>query len=185
MKLKSLLVASALAAAPILSTTSASYADIEYVVDATFGDSTSVTGYFILNVYGYPDNWDLTTTTGTTVTGYTYTPSTSLSGGTGCSHCVGFPRMNPFDYDGALQLEFTGPISGYGPQTLSVGKGGPSWESSNFPNTDDTPNLPVRYIISGTVTGVPEPATWALMLIGFVGLGIAGYRLRRIAAVSQ
>ena len=112
MKLKTLLAASALAAAPILCTTSASYADIEYVVDATFDDSTSVTGYFILNVYGYPDNWDLTTTTGTTVTGYTYTPSMSLSGGTGCSHCVGFPRMNPSDYDGALQLEFTDPISG-------------------------------------------------------------------------
>ncbi len=27
-----------------------------------------------------------------------------------------------------------------------------------------------------TVMSVPEPATWAMMLIGFAGLGIAGYR---------
>ena len=29
------------------------------------------------------------------------------------------------------------------------------------------------------VTGVPEPSTWALLLIGFAGLGFAGYRSSR------
>ena len=35
-----------------------------------------------------------------------------------------------------------------------------------------------------TLTAVPEASTWALMLIGFAGLGIAGYRAsqKRIAA---
>ena len=28
-------------------------------------------------------------------------------------------------------------------------------------------------------SGVPEPATWAMMLIGFAGLGFAGYRKRK------
>ena len=32
----------------------------------------------------------------------------------------------------------------------------------------------------GTST-VPEPSTWAMMLIGFAGLGFAGYRCRRRA----
>ena len=35
------------------------------------------------------------------------------------------------------------------------------------------------------VLSTPEPSTWALMLIGFAGLGFAGYRAsRRAAAVA-
>jgi len=29
------------------------------------------------------------------------------------------------------------------------------------------------------VSGVPEPSTWAMMLLGFAGLGFAGYRQRQ------
>ena len=32
-------------------------------------------------------------------------------------------------------------------------------------------------LVSGSsVTGVPEPSTWAMMLLGFAGLGYAGFR---------
>ncbi len=34
----------------------------------------------------------------------------------------------------------------------------------------------INPVISGTV---PEPSTWAMMLLGFAGLGCAGYRQRR------
>jgi hypothetical protein len=30
------------------------------------------------------------------------------------------------------------------------------------------------------IGGVPEPSTWAMMLLGFAGLGFAGYRQRRV-----
>jgi hypothetical protein len=33
------------------------------------------------------------------------------------------------------------------------------------------------------ITSVPEPSTWAMMLLGFAGLGFAGYRTSR-GAVS-
>ena len=34
-------------------------------------------------------------------------------------------------------------------------------------------------------TGVPEPSTWAMMMLGFAGLGFAAYRGRgRRAAIS-
>lgn len=38
--------------------------------------------------------------------------------------------------------------------------------------------------IGGTAPGVPEPATWALMLVGFGGLGAVMRSRRRTAAVS-
>jgi hypothetical protein len=37
--------------------------------------------------------------------------------------------------------------------------------------------------VEGT-SGVPEPSTWAMMLIGFAGLGVFGYRARRRAAAA-
>ena len=32
---------------------------------------------------------------------------------------------------------------------------------------------------SAITAGVPEPSTWAMLLLGFVGLGFAGYRAKR------
>jgi PEP-CTERM motif-containing protein len=31
------------------------------------------------------------------------------------------------------------------------------------------------------VVGTPEPSTWAMMLLGFAGLGLVGYRARAVA----
>ena len=33
--------------------------------------------------------------------------------------------------------------------------------------------------VSGTFAAVPEPSTWAMMLLGFAGLSFAGYRKAR------
>jgi PEP-CTERM motif len=33
-------------------------------------------------------------------------------------------------------------------------------------------------------SAVPEPATWALMVVGFAGLGFVGYRGRRKAIAA-
>ncbi len=38
--------------------------------------------------------------------------------------------------------------------------------------------------LSFSVAGVPEPATWAMMMLGFAGLGYAGLRSRRREAIS-
>ena len=49
----------------------------------------------------------------------------------------------------------------------------------NFgPNIDLTINGFGAFIIGGVVEAVPEPSTWAMMLIGFAGLGFVGYRTK-------
>ena len=39
--------------------------------------------------------------------------------------------------------------------------------------------------VAGLAPGAPEPSTWAMMLLGFAGLGFAGHRTsRKIGAIS-
>jgi len=44
------------------------------------------------------------------------------------------------------------------------------------PDIDLTFNEPGIFVFGGAVEAVPEPSTWALMLLGFTGLGFVGYR---------
>ena len=39
-----------------------------------------------------------------------------------------------------------------------------------------------NYVAGGVTANLPEPSTWAMMLLGFAGLGFAGYRRSRKAA---
>ncbi|MGA7196431.1 MAG: PEP-CTERM sorting domain-containing protein [Roseiarcus sp.] len=47
------------------------------------------------------------------------------------------------------------------------------------PASGDTPQTPIISYYNGDVgfqVGVPEPSTWAMIIVGFAGLGFAGYR---------
>lgn len=87
-------------------------------------------------------------------------------------------------YNGATELgTFTGsqvrdPANGFQGDTGSVytnffSNGGPLITSATFTTTG------VAFEIDNLTAAVPEPATWALMLLGFAGLGFMGYRGRR------
>jgi hypothetical protein len=43
------------------------------------------------------------------------------------------------------------------------------------------------YVVNagGSITAVPELSTWAMMLVGFAGLGFAGYRRTRVVLSAQ
>jgi hypothetical protein len=55
--------------------------------------------------------------------------------------------------------------------------------SGAFGNTANITTAPTNVCLGagpcGTGSSVPEPSTWAMMLLGFVGLGFAGYRRAR------
>ena len=52
------------------------------------------------------------------------------------------------------------------------------------PNASDYTILTSNGIGNSPVPEVPEPSTWAMMLLGFAGLGFAGYRSRKAGSIA-
>jgi hypothetical protein len=76
-----------------------------------------------------------------------------------------------------LEITFANPLTSFGPNSIvsgfecGVGWGCPSSTSGA---------TPTREITSfGVTSAVPEPSTWAMMILGFLGLGLMGYRRGR------
>jgi hypothetical protein len=46
------------------------------------------------------------------------------------------------------------------------------------------PNYANGNFFSASLTAVPEPSTWALLLVGFAGLAAAGVRVSRRAGLA-
>jgi hypothetical protein len=46
---------------------------------------------------------------------------------------------------------------------------------------EDESGAPPFALIDSVALNAPEPSTWAMMLLGFAGLGYAGFRRRRNA----
>ena len=56
---------------------------------------------------------------------------------------------------------------------------GETFSSLGFTSTGNLSSVEqVRVDIAGNVGAVPEPATWAMMVVGFVGVGFMAYRRR-------
>jgi hypothetical protein len=72
---------------------------------------------------------------------------------------------------------FTGLYSGVAAPT-NFTFGGSSVKSSEFTSKSGSPaNVQAALKFDNiAIEGVPEPATWAMMIIGFLGLGFLGYR---------
>lgn len=80
---------------------------------------------------------------------------------------LGFGAQNPPSMDTFYQTFATVPGDTY---TYSFNY------SNNITGFGATPSE-----IVVTATSVPEASTWAMLLLGFAGLGFAGYRARRVA----
>ena len=81
---------------------------------------------------------------------------------------LGFAAQDPPDLDTFYQIFATVPGDTY---TYSFGY------SNNTAGFGATPS---KLVV--TATSAPEPSTWAMLLLGFMALGLAGHRARRTAA---
>jgi hypothetical protein len=154
--------------------------DIEYNLSGTFTDGGTLSGCFYINVYGYLDRsvpWSITTTTGTVLSGYTYDVADAYLA-TGSNYIDVEPG-----YTQDLHLVFTNSLSTTGSNPIVVAS---SFECDGSYSCFDLGGGTVRYLTPGSSPAgsgsVPEPASWALMILG-MGVGGSVLRRRRPAAV--
>jgi fibro-slime domain-containing protein len=67
--------------------------------------------------------------------------------------------------------------------TVSVAAGTHSLELFYADRDQTDANLQFQ-LTNATISAVPEPSTWAMMILGFLGLGYFGYRRRSTVAVK-
>jgi hypothetical protein len=141
-----------------------------------FDDGGQMFGTFSVDTtVGAVTAFDITTTTGSILAGFHYDGATGFVGGdllSGKSFIV-----QDTNQDRYIQFDFANPLTSGGVNSLlpldrPVGSG--SFECNNC--------VVIRSVLVGgdaTTIAVPEPATWTMMLIGFVGLGYTGARTKR------
>jgi hypothetical protein len=107
--------------------------------------------------------------------------------GTGGTTYVSSQSGDSFGLDGGADPS-TGLLyvpEGYTSGTLLSGSA--TYDNQTFASLGLKPGNYVYTWDSDPVTvnvGIPEPSTWALMLLGFAGLGFAGYRSRTAASIA-
>jgi len=195
---RQLLAVISFAVVSLLGASTASRADILWEFSGVgFQDGGTLSGHFTVGTtyccaVEYNDQfgnqaYHLASTVGSILPGSNYDGPVS-----------GFPTVSPFlssnykvvtfyenggSYNGILlQLTFANPLNIAGPNSIVGGLGGPSFECGI--GFDCGGRTPTRYITSeGITTAVPELATWVMMALGFLGVGLVVHR-RRTPAFS-
>jgi hypothetical protein len=141
--------------------------------DGTFADGGTFSGSETVNpATDTTATWDITTTSGTTRSGFEYTNANSMSeSGAIFDAAVGGNQD-------VLTLSFIGPE--LGPGTLSGEEYSTNSPFATSPMNDARDITGGDYTVSFAVTGSPEPASWALMILG-IGMTGAQFRRRRLA----
>jgi hypothetical protein len=171
MKMAFLLGSFALGAAGLVEPATASILDWE-LENVLFDDGGQMSGTFSVNTTnGAVIAFDITTTTGSILAGFHYDEATGFAGGdllSGNSFIIQDNEQNRY-----IQFDFANPLVSGGVNPLLpppvVGSG--SFECNNC--------VLVRTVLDGgdaRTIAVPELSTWAMLLVGFAGLGFAGYR---------
>ncbi len=148
----------------------------------TFDDGGTASGTFSIDTStGDLVSYDITTTAGSTLGGMVYDPSTAPS--------VGYDEYGPnsfilFAAAGTryITLQFLNPLTSGGIDPIV-----PGYDSITNSGSFECNNcVPFRLVTAGEATTlpVPEAPAWTMMLVGFAGLGWAGYRFSRREGVA-
>ena len=165
-------------------------ADVVYVLSGvTFDDGGTATGSFTINTSGYLESYNITTTLGSTISGYSYTSPAPNAGqivpnSPPASGILVFPNVDP--YEAQLELKFQNPFGSPGVDPILTGPSptGPSFECTGSFSCYLTGQTsagggplygPTRFVTEGFATAVPEASTWAMMILGFLAVGFAAY----------
>jgi len=137
-----------------------------YLIDSISGtaDGQAITG---LSLYDGPNNAvypPSPTNIGVDTLGFSFT----LADGT---------AFNLYEDDGNYT---PGPPYGCAAVYCLLGPGDPVTGGAGDPLTALD-----NFAVTFAAGGVPEPSTWAMMLIGFAGLGFAGYRRSQKASAAR
>jgi PEP-CTERM motif len=149
-----------------IATANSARADVVWLVNGTFNDGGTVSGYFDINQYGYLDGYNLQTSSGSVLPGFDYTPNDSyFSNGT-------FYFDAQPGYEGDLRLTFADDLSDpVSTNPIVGGAPGPSWECVGSFSCFDLDGGTTRFISEGFASAAPEPGMWALMLLGIGMIG--------------
>jgi hypothetical protein len=108
------------------------------------------------------------------VTTGTFDTDPTLTFGCGATTCF---MVIPYGLNGTVQGNFDAILAGNGAASNATSS------MSNSPTTFDTAtNRSFVWARFAAATGVPEPSTWAMMLLGFLGIGLVVRR--RIPAAA-
>ena len=165
--------------ASLLLTPAAATADEHWVINTTFSDGGTLTGFIDFNVNGYVSAFNLRTSAVGAFPGFDFTPGhgniAPFGGGVGTTSVVLFgPGYNVDN----LVLNASAPFTASQHGNYLAASSYECLDSYGCPAGPAT-----RYLSGQSLMGVPEPASWALMLLGFGGLGLSLRRRReRLAA---
>lgn len=180
MKMILLLGAFALSAGAVIGPATASILNWE-LENVQFDDGGQMSGTFSVDTtVGAVTAFDITTTTGSILTGFHYDEATGFVGGdllSGNTFIVQDNQQTRY-----IQFDFANPLTSGGVNALlppPPGVGTGSFECNNC--------VVVRNVLAGgdaRTIAAPELSTWAMMLLGLAGLGYSAIRRGPFRVVS-